>query len=67
MIALAEQFRFNAGMSAQRLRRLAEEADGPAYAEAVAAYTGLGADALRAAASAAVLARGDQFTAPSPS
>jgi len=53
-------------MSTVRLRDLAEEADKPAYAEAVSAYTGLGADALRAAAAAAVLAR-DQFTGPSPS
>ncbi len=66
MIALAERFRFNGGMSTVRLRDLAEEADKPAYAEAVSAYTGLGADALRAAAAAAVLAR-DQFTGPSPS
>jgi len=66
MIALAERFRFSAGMSTLRLRDLAEEADKPAYAEAVSAYTGLGADALRAAASAAVLAR-DQFTGPNPS
>ncbi|HEU5356905.1 MAG TPA: BTAD domain-containing putative transcriptional regulator [Actinocrinis sp.] len=66
MIALAECFRFNGGMSTVRLRQLAEEADKPAYAEAVSAYTGLGADALRAAAAAAVLAR-DQFTEPNPS
>jgi hypothetical protein len=62
MIALAERFRFNCGfqptMSAARLRRLAEDADKQAYAEAVSQYAGLGADALRAAASAAVLARG---------
>ena len=67
MIALAERFRFNCGfqptMSADRVRGLAEDADRPAYAEAVSAYTGLGADALRAAASAAVLERG-QFTEP---
>lgn len=58
MIALAEPFRT---MSSGQVRRLAEDADGPAYAEAVSAYAGLGPDELRAAASAAVRAR-DQFT-----
>jgi tetratricopeptide (TPR) repeat protein len=61
MIALAERFRFNGGMSTERLRRLAEQADKPAYAEAVSAYAGLSADALRAEASAAMHAR-EQFT-----
>lgn len=65
MIALAERFRFNCGfqptMSAARSRGLAEQADEPAYADAVSEYAGLDADALRAAAAAAVLAR-DQFT-----
>ena len=68
LIALAERFRFNCGfqptMSVARVSRLAEEADKPAYAEAVSAYTGLGADDLRAAASAAVLAR-DRLSGPS--
>ena len=67
MIALAERFRVNCGfqptMSAAAIRHLAEDADKPAYADAMSAYAGLGADALRAAASAAVLAR-DQFTEP---
>jgi predicted ATPase/DNA-binding SARP family transcriptional activator len=69
MIALAGRFGLNSGfqptMSAARIGRLAEEADRPAYAEAVSAYTGLGADALRAAAAAAVSAR-DQLTASRP-
>ncbi len=67
MVALAERFRFNRGfqptMSAAGIRRLAEQADRPAYTEAVSAYAGLDADGLRAAASAAVRAR-DQFTEP---
>ena len=37
--------------------QLAEQADGPVYAEAVSAYAGLDGEELRAAASAAVLAR----------
>jgi tetratricopeptide (TPR) repeat protein len=65
LIALAERFRFNCGfeptMSPARLRRLAEHANRPAYTEAASAYAGLDADALRAAASAAVHDR-DQFT-----
>jgi tetratricopeptide (TPR) repeat protein len=69
MIALAERFRFSCSfeptVSAARLRRLAEQADKPAYAEAVSAYAGLDADALRACASVAVHAR-DQFTEPPP-
>ncbi len=69
MIALAERFRFSCGfeptVSAARLRRVAEQADKPAYAEAVSAYAGLDADALRACASVAVYAR-DQFIEPPP-
>lgn len=64
MIALAERFRFSGFLptvSVLEVRRLAEHADEPAYAEAVSAYAGLGADGLRTAASAAVRAR-DQFT-----
>jgi predicted ATPase/DNA-binding SARP family transcriptional activator len=67
MIALAESFGFKSGfeptMSVERLRALAEKADGPAYTEAVSAYTGLDSAELRAAASAAVLAR-DHLTEP---
>lgn len=70
MIALAEKFRFKGGfhptMSAARARRLAEEADKPAYTDARSAYAGLDADSLRAAAAAAVLAR-EEFTASAPS
>jgi hypothetical protein len=67
MIALAESFGFRSGfqptLSPARLRGLAEQADRPAYAEAVSAYTGLDGDELRAAASAAVLAR-EHFSEP---
>lgn len=67
MIALAESFGFKSGfqptLSPARLRGLAEQADRPAYAEAVSAYTGLDGDELRTAASAAVLAR-DHFSEP---
>ncbi|HTJ70134.1 MAG TPA: BTAD domain-containing putative transcriptional regulator [Actinospica sp.] len=62
MIALAERFRVKCGfeptMSVDRVRRMAEQADGPAYVEAVSTYAGLDADALRDAAAQAVLARG---------
>jgi predicted ATPase/DNA-binding SARP family transcriptional activator/tetratricopeptide (TPR) repeat protein len=61
MIALAEHFRFLRGfqptMSPVRARRIAEEADRPAYLDAVSSYAGLRGDALRAAASAVLLAR----------
>jgi predicted ATPase len=67
MIALAEGFRVKCGfeptMSVPAIRRMAEEADEPAYAEAVSAYTGLDANALRSAACAAVRAR-EEFTGP---
>lgn len=59
MIAVAEHFRFLRGfqptMSPARIRRIAEEADRPAYADAVSSYAGLRGDALRAAASATLL------------
>ncbi|HZU55178.1 MAG TPA: BTAD domain-containing putative transcriptional regulator [Actinocrinis sp.] len=66
MVALAERFHVQSATPNDRIRRLAEEADQPAYAEAVSACAGLDADALRAAAAAAVRAR-DQFTGPRPS
>jgi len=44
-------------MSAARARRAAQDAAGPAYAEAVSAYAGLDPEALRAAARAALQAR----------
>lgn len=69
MIALAERFGLKRSswptISALLARGLAEQADGPAYTEAVAAYAGLDVDALRAAAAAAVRAR-DQFTESQP-
>jgi predicted ATPase len=59
-IALAGRFGFQYGfptMSAARARRAGQDADGPAYAEAVSAYAGLGPQALPAAARAALAAR----------
>jgi hypothetical protein len=54
MIALAERFRFlrnfQPTMSTARARRAAEQADRPAYDEAVSSYAGLGHGDLRAAA-----------------
>jgi hypothetical protein len=61
MIALAERFGFQHGfrptMSVARARRAAQDADGPAYADAVSSYAGLDPDGLRAAARAALEAR----------
>jgi tetratricopeptide (TPR) repeat protein len=61
MIALAERFRFlrnfQPTMSSARARRAAEQADRPAYDEAVSSYAGLGHQELRAAALAALRAR----------
>ena len=61
MIALAERFGFGYGfrptMSAASARRAAQDADGPAYADAVSSYAGLDQEALRAAARAALRAR----------
>jgi tetratricopeptide (TPR) repeat protein len=61
LVALAERFRFPRNfqptMSAARARRAAEQADRPAYDEAVSSYAGLGRGDLRAAALAALGAR----------
>jgi hypothetical protein len=69
MIALAECFHFVAGfqptMSADRARDVAENADGPAYADAKSSYAGLGPDALRGAALAALRAR-NRVSEPGP-
>ncbi|MEZ3183162.1 AfsR/SARP family transcriptional regulator [Streptomyces pimonensis] len=58
LIALAERLRvlreFQPTMSAARARRAAEEADAPAYADAVSRYAALGRDELRDAARALV-------------
>lgn len=58
MIALAERFGLKNGlqptMSAARARRAAQQADGSAYDEAVSTYAGLGQEALRTAARAAL-------------
>jgi predicted ATPase/DNA-binding SARP family transcriptional activator len=58
MIALAERFGLKGGlqptMSAARARQAAQDADGPAYAEAVTSYAGLEPEGLRAAARAAL-------------
>ncbi len=62
MVALAERFRFlrnfQPTMSAARARHAAEQADRPAYDEAVSSYAGLGQEDLRAAALAALHERG---------
>ena len=61
MIALAERFGLRNGLqpttSAPRARRAAQEADGPAYADAVSSYAGLDLEALRAAARAVLRER----------
>ena len=61
LVALAERFRFlrnfQPTMSAARARQGAQEADRPAYDEAVSSYAGLGTEELRAAALAALAAR----------
>jgi hypothetical protein len=61
MVALAERFGLKNGlqpiMSAARARRTAQDADGPAYSDAVSAYAGLDADGLRAAARASLQER----------
>jgi len=61
MVALAERCGFQQGFrptqSAARARRAAQDADGPAYADAVASYAGLHAEGLRAAACAALRER----------
>jgi hypothetical protein len=61
MIALAERFGLKNGlqptMSAARARRAAQDADGPAYDDAVSSYAGLDAGGLRAAARAVLRAR----------
>jgi predicted ATPase/DNA-binding SARP family transcriptional activator/tetratricopeptide (TPR) repeat protein len=62
LVALAERFRFlrnfQPTMSAARARQAAVHADRPAYDEAVSSYAGRGAEELRAAALAALRARG---------
>jgi predicted ATPase/DNA-binding SARP family transcriptional activator len=61
MIALAERFGLGNGpqaaMPAAHSRRAAQDADLPAYDDAVSSYAGLGPEALRAAARAALQAR----------
>ncbi len=61
MIALAERFglknELQLTISAARARRAAQDADGPAYADAVSSYAGLDPAGLRAAARAALQAR----------
>ena len=66
LIALAERLRFGRSfqptMSGARVSSLARQADHDAYAAAVASLSGLGRDALFAAAAQALRAR-DGFTA----
>ena len=61
LVALAERFlfprNFQPTMATARARHAAEQADRPAYDEAVSSYTGLGREELRAAALAALEAR----------
>ena len=61
MVALAERFgflrNFQPTMSAARARQAAEQADRPAYEDAVSSYAGLGHEELRAAALAALGSR----------
>jgi len=61
MIALAERFGLKNGlqpaMFAVRARRVAQDADGPAYADAVSSYAGLDPEGLRAAARATLRER----------
>jgi predicted ATPase/DNA-binding SARP family transcriptional activator len=63
MIALAERFGLKNGlqptMSAGRARRAAQDADGPAYADAVSSYAGLDPEGLRGAARAALRERAE--------
>ncbi len=69
MIALAERFGLQQGfqptMSVLRIRDVAEQADRPAYDDAVSSYAGLDHEGLRAAAVAALRARG-QLTGSDP-
>jgi predicted ATPase/DNA-binding SARP family transcriptional activator len=61
MIALAERLRFSRGfqptMSSASATQVAEQADRPAYLDAVATYAGVAPEALRATVSSALLAR----------
>jgi hypothetical protein len=60
MIALAESLGFQQGFwltTAVRARRAAQDADGPAYADAVSSYAGLDPAGLRAAVRAALRER----------
>ena len=61
MVALAERFgflrNFQPTMSAARARQAAEQADRPAYEDAVSSYAGLGHEELRAAALVALRER----------
>jgi hypothetical protein len=61
MVALAERFGSKGGfwptVSPVRARRAAQDADGPAYDDAVSSYAGLDAEGLRTALRAALQAR----------
>jgi hypothetical protein len=58
MVALGERFGFQYGFATMsHARQAAQEADGPAYADAVSSYAGLDPEALRAAARAALRER----------
>jgi predicted ATPase len=61
LVALAEKFKYLRGFrpatSSDDVRAMVENADGPAYADALSEYAGLDRDELRAAALAALRAR----------
>ena len=65
LVALAERFRFprtfQPTMSAARARHAADDAERPAYAEAVSTYADLGREELRAAALTALAARAQRL------
>jgi hypothetical protein len=69
MIALAERFGvqrgFQPAVSTEHVRDVAEQADRPAYVDAVSSYAGLDHDGLRAAASAGLRTRA-QLTGSDP-
>jgi hypothetical protein len=72
LVALAERFKFLRGfqstVSVAQARAMVENADGPAYADAMSEYAGLDQAELRVAAVAALRARrvSDQINAAGP-
>jgi len=68
LVALAEQFRSGRGfrptLTVDDVRAAVEDADGPAYADALSEYAGLDRDQLRDAALAALRARAATSAGP---